>query len=100
MEKGFFSPDDIKAGSVNMTLFRQYVERYLEKSDLVNHDYTCMVRQAMPTQGGLPVEFYFFLKEKEWVAYEHQAANFMEYVYALAGIFGLVIYQHLTKTEK
>ena len=40
------------------------------------------------------MEFYFFLKEKEWVAYEHQAADFMEYVYALASTFGLVIYQH------
>ena len=94
VEKGFFRPEEIKGDSVNLTLFRQYVERYLEKSDRVNHDMTCMVRQAEPTQGGLPVEFYFFLKEKEWVAYEHQTADFMEYVYALAGTFGLVIYQH------
>lgn len=83
--------------TVNLTLFRQHIEQYLEASDLVNHDMTCMVRQGEPTPSGLPVEFYFFLKEKEWVAYEHQVADFMEYVYATAPEYGLTIFQQFPK---
>ena len=58
---------------------------------------TCMVRQGEPTQSGLPVEFYFFLNEKEWVAYEHLVADFMEYVYATAPEYGLTIFQQFPK---
>ncbi len=88
---------EVHSGDVNMTLFRRYMENYLVKSDLVNHDMTCMVRQNEPTQSGLPIEFYFFLNNKEWVTYEHQAAEFFEYVYATAPEFGLTIYQQFPK---
>ena len=85
--------------TVNLTLFRHHIEQHLRESDRVNHDMTCMVRQGEPTQGGLPVEFYFFLNEKEWVAYEHQVAEFMEYVYATAPEYGLTIFQQFPKQQ-
>ncbi len=47
-----------------------------------------MVRQLEATQGGLPLEFYFFLKNKEWVHYEHCLATIMEHVYVLAASMG------------
>ena len=54
-----------------------------------------MVRQLETNQygNGLPVEFYFFLRNKEWVPYEHLLADIMEYIYATAPLFGLSIYQ-------
>ena len=39
------------------------------------------------------MEFYFFLKEKNWTDWEHQSASILEYAYAKAQDYGLVIYQ-------
>jgi miniconductance mechanosensitive channel len=54
---------------------------------------TLMVRQLEPTQAGLPLQLYFFTRTTEWVAYEHQMAEIMEYVYATVRRFGLRIFQ-------
>lgn len=78
---------------VNMTLFRRHIERYLEKSPLVNHSMTCMVRQLEPTPSGLPVQLYFFTNTTAWVDYEHIQADVFDYVYAVVQKFGLRIYQ-------
>lgn len=96
VEKKYFAEKDIKPGEVNLTLFRRYVERYLANNPLVNSDMTLMVRQLEPTATGLPVEFYFFVHDKEWVAYEHNLAGIMEHIYAVTPHFGLTIYQQLT----
>ena len=48
-----------------------------------------------PTANGLPIEIYFFLKQKEWKAYEHHLAEIMEWTYALLPKFGLKIYQRI-----
>lgn len=91
--KKYFKPEDIQPGMVNMTLYRQYLASWLSRHQLVNPDMTLMVRQMEPTAEGLPVEFYFFLKEKKWVPYENQTAELMEHIYAITPDFGLRIYQ-------
>ncbi|MBQ7868799.1 MAG: mechanosensitive ion channel [Prevotella sp.] len=96
VEKKYFAEKDIKPGVVNLTLFRIYVERYLAANPMVNANMTLMVRQLEPTSTGLPVEFYFFVHDKEWVAYEHNLAGIMEHIYAVTPHFGLTIYQQLT----
>ena len=78
---------------VNLTLFRRWADRYLASHPLVNADMTHMVRQLEATQKGLPVEFYFFLREKEWKAYENQKDEILERLYAAVEDFGLSIYQ-------
>ena len=85
--------DDMGPGAVNMTLFRRYVERYLVTLPGVNTDMMLMVRQLEATNTGLPIEFYFFLRCKEWVPYEHQLADIMDTIYAMIPDFGLVVYQ-------
>lgn len=77
----------------NMQLFRHYVEQWLRERPEVNPQLTLMVRQLEATQCGLPMEFYFFVKNKAWVEYEHILADIMEHIYALCPEFGLVIYQ-------
>ena len=74
-------------------LFRRYVERYLASRDDVNTAMLFMVRQLEATNTGLPLEFYFFLKQKEWKPYEHHLAAIMEYVYSIIPDFGLRVYQ-------
>lgn len=78
---------------VNLTLFRLWADRYLASHPLVNADMTHMVRQLEATQKGLPVEFYFFLREKRWKEYENQKDEILERLYAAVEDFGLSIYQ-------
>ena len=78
---------------VNLTLFRRWADRYLASHPLVNADMTHMVRQLEATQQGLPVEFYFFLREKRWKDYENQKDEILERLYAAVEDFGLSIYQ-------
>ena len=77
----------------NLQLYRHYMERYLRERPEVNTEMTLMVRQLEATQCGLPMEFYFFVKDKVWVNYEHILAEIMEHAYALTAEFGLTIYQ-------
>ena len=93
VEKGYFKAGDITPDTVNLTAFRRYVERYLAKHAEVNGSMTCMVHQLEPAATGLPVEFYFFLKDKVWENYEHNRDDIFEYIYAITPNFGLKIYQ-------
>ena len=77
----------------NLQLYRKYMEKYLRERPEVNTEMTLMVRQLEATQCGLPMEFYFFVKDKVWVNYEHILADIMEHAYALANEFGLKIYE-------
>lgn len=95
IEKKYFKPEEIKEGDINMTLFRQYMEKYLASREDVNKDMTLMVRQLEATSTGMPVELYFFIRNKEWVVFEHTVAEIMEYTYATAKDFNLKIYQQL-----
>ncbi len=89
----YFQEKDLEGELINMSLFRTYVEQYLTRRDDVNQQMTSMVRQLEATTTGLPLEFYFFLKDKAWVEYEHHLADIMERIYAIAPEFGLTIYQ-------
>ena len=77
----------------NLQLYRKYMEKYLRERPEVNTEMTLMVRQLEATQCGLPMEFYFFVKDKVWVNYEHVLAEIMEHAYVLSAEFGLKIYQ-------
>lgn len=91
--KGYFKPKEMEGDAVNLTLFRRYIERWVASRDDVNDEMLFMVRQLEATETGLPVEIYFFLKQKQWKPYEHHLAEVMEYVYAVIPDFGLKIYQ-------
>jgi miniconductance mechanosensitive channel len=93
IDKHYFKPEELKDTDVNMTLFRRYAERYLSEHPQVNAKMTLMVRQLEATQCGLPVEFYFFIRQKEWVKYEHLLAEIMDYFYAITPDFGLKVYE-------
>lgn len=93
ISKKYFKEGEIKPDDVNMTLYRRYVEDYLRRHPMVNTNMTLMVRQFEATQAGLPLEFYFFLKEKSWVEYEHQLAEIMDFIYAITPDFGLLVYE-------
>ena len=88
-----YLPQEGTTTDVNLTLFRHWADSYLASHPLVNSDMTHMVRQLEATQQGLPVEFYFFLKEKEWKTWENQKDEILERLYAAMQDFDLSIYQ-------
>jgi miniconductance mechanosensitive channel len=77
----------------NMGRFRREMETYLKNRDDVNSEMMVMVRELEATQCGVPLEFYFFLKMKEWKLYEEHLSDILEYVYSIASEYGLTIYQ-------
>lgn len=78
----------------NVGTFRQYIENYLIKTDLVNLDYTYFVHQLQATEKGLPLEIYLFCKIKEWKKYEMIQSDFFDHIIAIAPEFGLKVYQY------
>ena len=94
-EKYGMKATEMKGNVVNMTLFRRYVERWIAARDDVNSEMMFFVSQLEATSTGLPMEFYFFLKQKDWKPYEHHLAEIMEYIYAIVDDFGLKIYQRI-----
>ena len=93
VEKGYYTEKEMKEDDINMALFRTYVEKYLGQRADVNSDMNSMVRQLEATCTGLPVELYFFIRNKDSVNYEHSLADIMEHVYLISADFGLTIYQ-------
>lgn len=84
---------DNKKTTTNIGQYRDAIEEYLRNNELVNTSMTFMARQLEATQCGLPIEVYFFLKQKTWVDYEHQLAGIMEHIYCMAADYGLKIYE-------
>ena len=92
IDKGLAKADNLKGEVVTTALFRHYMEHYLAKREDVNAQMPLLVRQLEATQAGVPMELYFFLRQKDWIPYEHAMADILEHVYAYANEFGLKIY--------
>ena len=77
----------------NVDLYMRAITRYIDLHPRINHTMITMVRQLQPTQWGLPVEFYFFSADVNWVPYEHLQAEVISRIIALAPHFGIKLYQ-------
>ena len=85
--------EQMQGQQVNIALFRLFIEQYLTNRTEVNEKQTLIVRQVEATPSGLPIEFYFFIKNSPDIHYEHTLADIMEHIYAYTHAFGLTIYQ-------
>lgn len=78
----------------NLALFRQYLWAYLhEHGQFVHGDGLLLVRLLAPTAQGVPIELYAFAKTTRWTEFEELQAEVLDHVLAMAGEFGLRIYQ-------
>ena len=93
LAKEYVKEEDLKGDVINIGLFRHYMEHYLSKREDVNPKMTLLLRQLDATQAGVPIEFYFFLSNKDWIPYEHSTSDILEHVYTYAHEFGLKIYE-------
>ncbi len=93
IDRGYFKAEELKDDDINISLYRKYIENFIASRNEVNNNMFYVVRQLDSSQGGLPLEFYFFLFSKDTKPYEHDSAEIMDCIYAIAREFGLVIFQ-------
>jgi miniconductance mechanosensitive channel len=77
----------------NLGVFRTYLRLYINHHAGVNHNMISMVRQLQPTAMGIPLELYFFTKDKNWVPYENLQADVFDHLLAIIGEFDLRVFQ-------
>jgi small-conductance mechanosensitive channel len=79
----------------NSQLYRIYIERYLRNNPLVAQNLDLIVAQRQPSEYGLPIEVYFFLKDKTWANYEKNHSDIFDHLLVVSSLFGLRVYQKL-----
>ena len=77
----------------NIQLYRLYIERYLRHNQEVNQALDIIVTQKEATAYGVPIQVYFFLKDKVWASYERKQSDIFDHLMTIAPDFGLKIYQ-------
>ena len=77
----------------NIGTFRAYVLSYLKHHPKIHREMTLLVRQLQPGASGLPLEIYAFTNITDWAVYEDIQADIFDHLLAVAGEFGLSMYQ-------
>ena len=83
----------------NIGIFRVYAEAYVKNNPDINLNMTCMVRQLLPTEKGLPIEIYTFSNRQEWVIYEGIMSDMFDHLIAAVPEFELEVFQNPTGTD-
>lgn len=96
LNKKLLAKEDLDDENVNAVLYTRSVERYMKKHAMIHQDMTIMVRQLEPGSEGLPIEFYCFCADTNWVAYEHFQTSFMGHTLTIMPEFGLRVFQRST----
>ncbi len=88
------SSDDVSLRRLtNVGTFRAYVLNYLKNHPKIHREMTLIVRQLEPGPTGLPLEVYAFTNITDWAIYEDIQADIFDHLLAVAGEFGLNMYQ-------
>ena len=77
----------------NVQLYRLYIDRYLHSHPEINQSLDIIVTQKEATAYGLPIQVYFFLKDKAWASFEKKQSDIFDHFMTIAPDFGLRIYQ-------
>ena len=78
----------------NSQLYRIYIERYLRSLPVVNQDMDLIISQKEPTTYGVPIQVYFFSRNKVWREYERIQSDNFDHLLAIVGKFDLKLYQY------
>ena len=78
----------------NSQLYRIYIERYLRNLPVVNQDMDLIISQKEPTTYGVPIQVYFFSRNKVWGEYERIQSDIFDHLLAIVGKFDLKLYQY------
>ena len=78
----------------NSQMFRVYVERYLTSLPVVNTDLDLIISQLQSTEYGVPIQIYFFSRNKVWKEYERIQSDIFDHFFAMIPLFELKVYQY------
>lgn len=78
----------------NSQLYRIYIERYLRSLPVVNQDMDLIISQKEPTTYGVPIQVYFFSRNKVWKEYERIQSDIFDHLLAMVPKFDLKVYQY------
>lgn len=77
----------------NSQVYRFYIERYLRSLPQVNTDLDVIIDQEQMTQFGVPIQVYFFSRDKVWYDYEVIQSDIFDHLIAIVPQFDLKVYQ-------
>lgn len=78
----------------NSQMFRVYVEKYLTSLPVVNTDLDLIISQLQSTEYGVPIQIYFFSRNKIWKEYERIQSDIFDHFFAMIPKFELKVYQY------
>lgn len=78
----------------NSQLYRIYIERYLRSLPVVNQDMDLILSQKEPTTYGVPIQVYFFSRNKVWREYERIQSDIFDHLLVMVQKFELKLYQY------
>ena len=96
IDKWFNSQEHINPAEIeatNVQLYRLYIELYLRSRSDVNQELDIIVTQKEATAYGLPIEVYFFTRDKVWAVYERKQSDIFDHLMSMVSEFGLRLYQ-------
>ncbi len=78
----------------NSQVYRVYIERYLCSLPIVNQDLDLIISQKEATMYGVPIQVYFFSRNKIWKEYERIQSDIFDHLLAMVPKFDLKVYQY------
>ena len=88
-----YKPDE-GVTPTNSQMFRVYVEKYLTSLPVVNTDLDLIISQMQSTEYGVPIQIYFFSRNKIWKEYERIQSDIFDHFFAMVPKFELKVYQY------
>ena len=88
-----YKPDE-GVTPTNSQMFRVYVEKYLTSLPVVNTDLDLIISQLQSTEYGVPIQIYFFSRNKIWKEYERIQLDIFDHFFAMIPKFELKVYQY------
>ena len=88
-----YKPDE-GVTPTNSQMFRVYVEKYLTSLPVVNTDLDLIISQLQSTEYGVPIQIYFFSRNKIWKEYERIQSYIFDHFFAMIPKFELKVYQY------
>lgn len=88
-----YKPDE-GVTPTNSQMFRVYVEKYLTSLPVVNTDLDLIISQLQSTEYGVPIQIYFFSRNKIWKEYERIQSDIFDLFFAMIPKFELKVYQY------
>ena len=88
-----YKPDE-GVTPTNSQMFRVYVEKYLTSLPVVNTDLDLIISQLQSTEYGVPIQIYFFSRNKILKEYERIQSDIFDHFFAMIPKFELKVYQY------